>query len=44
MKNIELLENRALRRFLRPNREEVAGEWRKLRKKELHNLLIARYY
>jgi hypothetical protein len=27
-----------LRRILRPKREEVTGEWRKLYKEELHNL------
>jgi hypothetical protein len=31
-------ENRVLRRIFGLKREEVAGDWRKLRNKELHNL------
>jgi hypothetical protein len=31
-------ENRALRKILVPKREEVAGDWRRLHNKELHNL------
>jgi hypothetical protein len=31
-------ENRVLRRIFGPKRDEVTGEWRKLRKKELRDL------
>jgi hypothetical protein len=31
-------ENRVLRRIFGPKRDEVTGEWRKLHKKELHDL------
>jgi hypothetical protein len=30
--------NRVLRRMFGPNREEVAGGWRRLHNEELHNL------
>jgi hypothetical protein len=30
--------NRVLRRIFGPKRDEVTGEWRKLHKKELHDL------
>jgi hypothetical protein len=33
-----MFENRALRTVFVPNREEVAGGWRRLRNVELHNL------
>jgi hypothetical protein len=33
-----VLENRVLRRIFGPNRDEVTGEWRKLRNEELHDL------
>jgi hypothetical protein len=33
-----VFENRVLRRILRPKRDEVAGEWRKMHNKELHDL------
>jgi hypothetical protein len=33
-----VLENRVLRRTLRPNRDEVTGEWRKLHNEELRDL------
>jgi hypothetical protein len=33
-----VFENRVLRRIFGPKRDEVAGGWRKLHKKELHNL------
>jgi hypothetical protein len=33
-----LFENRVLRRIFGPKREEVTGEWRKLRNEELHDL------
>jgi hypothetical protein len=31
-------ENRVLRRIFANKSDEVTGDWRKLRKKELHNL------
>jgi hypothetical protein len=31
-------ENRVLRRIFGPKREEVAGDWRRLHKEELHSL------
>jgi hypothetical protein len=34
-------ENRAQRRIFGPEREEVAGGWRKLHNEELHNLYIS---
>jgi hypothetical protein len=33
-----VFENRALRRIFGPKRDEVTGEWRKLRNEELHGL------
>jgi hypothetical protein len=33
-----VFENRVLRRILRPKRDEVTGEWRKLHNMELHDL------
>jgi hypothetical protein len=33
-----VFENRVLRRIFGPKREKVAGEWRRLRNKELHVL------
>jgi hypothetical protein len=33
-----VFENRVLRRIFGPNREEVAGGWRRLHNEELHNL------
>jgi hypothetical protein len=30
--------NRVLRRIIGPQREEVAGDWRRLHNEELHNL------
>jgi hypothetical protein len=35
---LRVFENRVLRRIFGPKREEVAGDWRRLRNKELHNL------
>jgi hypothetical protein len=35
---LRVFENRVLRRILRPKRDEVMGEWRKLHSGELHNL------
>jgi len=34
----KVFENRTLRRIFGPKREEVAGDWRRLRKEDLHNL------
>jgi hypothetical protein len=33
-----VFENRVLRRILGPKRDEVTGDWKKLRNDELHNL------
>jgi hypothetical protein len=33
-----VFESRVLRRIFGPNRDEVTGDWRKLRNEELHNL------
>jgi hypothetical protein len=33
-----VLENRALRRKFGPKREEVGGDWRRLRSEEFHKL------
>jgi hypothetical protein len=33
-----VFENRVLRRIFGPKRDEVTGEWKKLRNKELHDL------
>jgi hypothetical protein len=35
---LRVFENRVLRRFFGPKRDEVTGEWRKLHNRELHNL------
>jgi hypothetical protein len=35
---LRVFENRVLRRIFGPKRDEVTGEWRKLHKKELHDL------
>jgi hypothetical protein len=35
---LRVFENRVLRRIFGPNRDEVAGKWRKLHNRELHNL------
>jgi hypothetical protein len=35
---LRVFENRVLRRIFGPKRDEVMGEWRKLRSRELHNL------
>jgi hypothetical protein len=36
-------ENRVLRRIFGPEREEVAGGWRRLHNEELHNLYTSSY-
>jgi hypothetical protein len=36
--SLRVFENRALRRILVPQRDEVTGEWRKLHSEKLHNL------
>jgi hypothetical protein len=33
-----VFENWVLRRIVRPRRDEVTGDWRKLHNEELHNL------
>jgi hypothetical protein len=35
---LRVFEKRVLRRIFGPKRDEVAGEWRKLHNKELHDL------
>jgi hypothetical protein len=35
---LEVFENRVLRRIFGQKRDEMTGEWRKLRNEELHNL------
>jgi hypothetical protein len=35
---LRVFENRDLERLFGPKRDEVMGEWRKLRSEELHNL------
>jgi hypothetical protein len=35
---LRVLENRLLRRIFGPKREEMAGGWRRLHNKELHNV------
>jgi hypothetical protein len=35
---LRAFQNRVLRRIFRPKRDEVAGGWKKLHNKELHNL------
>jgi hypothetical protein len=35
---LKVFENRVLRRIFGPKREEAAGDWRRLRNEELHNL------
>jgi hypothetical protein len=35
---LKVFENRVLRRIFGPKRDEVTGEWRKLRNEELHDL------
>jgi hypothetical protein len=35
---LRVLENRVLRKIIRPKREEVIGEWRKLHNEELNDL------
>jgi hypothetical protein len=35
---LRVFENRVLRRIFGPWRDEVTGEWRKLRNEKLHNL------
>jgi hypothetical protein len=40
MKTTNECENRVLRRIFGPERDEVTGEWRKLRNEELHDLYL----
>ena len=37
-RRLRVLENRVLRRIFGPKRDEVTGEWRKLRNEELNDL------
>jgi hypothetical protein len=34
---LRVFENRALKRIIEPKRDEVTGDWRKLRNEELHD-------
>jgi hypothetical protein len=34
---LRVFENRVLRRIIRPKRDEVTGDWRKLHNEEIHN-------
>jgi hypothetical protein len=36
-----VFKNRVLRRIFGPKREEVGGDWRRLRNEELHNLYVS---
>jgi hypothetical protein len=40
---LTVFENRVLRRTFGPKRDEVTGEWRKLRNGVLHNLYLPTY-
>jgi hypothetical protein len=37
---MRVFENRVLRRISRPEREEVAGGWKRLHNEKLHQILI----
>jgi hypothetical protein len=37
-RRLRVFDNRVLRRIFRPKRDEVTGEWRRLRNEELHAL------
>jgi hypothetical protein len=39
-RRLKMFENRVLRRVFGPKRDEVTGEWRKLRNEELNDLSI----
>jgi hypothetical protein len=39
---LRVFENRVLRRIFGPKRDEVTGDWRKLRNEELHNPVLAK--
>jgi hypothetical protein len=38
-----VFENKVLRRIFRQKEENVAGDWRRLNNKELHNLYVSPY-
>jgi hypothetical protein len=43
-RKLRVFENRVLRRIFGPKRDEVTGEWRKLRTEELNdNVLLTQY-
>jgi hypothetical protein len=37
-RRLRVFENRVLRRIFEPKRDEVTGEWRKLRNEEIHDI------
>jgi hypothetical protein len=37
-RRLRVLENRVFRKIFKPKRDEVTGEWRKLRNEELHDI------
>jgi len=41
---VRVFENRVLRRILRPKRDEVTGEWRRLYNEQLYNLYSTKCY
>ena len=41
-RRLRVLENRVLRRIIRPKKDEVSGEWRRLHNEELHDLYSPR--
>jgi len=44
VRRLRLFENRVLRRIFGPTREEVTGEWRKIRREELNDLYSPRLF
>jgi hypothetical protein len=41
---LRVLENKVLKRRFGPKKNEITGEWRRLRNKELYALLLTRYH
>jgi hypothetical protein len=42
-RGLEIFENRVLRRIFVPERQKMAGGWRRLQNEELHNLYASPY-